>query len=138
MRTLLFSLLLTCGLALQLSAQVHDPPPTPQDGGDGYVPEEPIFEDASKIDKQPEPINMKEFYRGLGDHEVYRKKGIQGNVIVRVFLDKQGKYVKHTILRSPHPSLSDVVSKTIPVLRFTPAIHQGEPVSVWIDMVVRF
>ncbi len=61
-----------------------------------------------------------------------REKGIQGKVIVRVFVDLNGDYVRHLILKSDDDQLKSAVEKVLPELIFSPAIKDNLPVNYWV------
>lgn len=68
--------------------------------------------------------------------EIARRAGIEGTVVVQVLVDRTGKAVKTMILSSGNrvfeESAVDAVRKTV----FTPAIQNGVPVAVWIQVPI--
>lgn len=91
--------------------------------------EEPLtFIEYGTLEKEPAPINLNEVTSNIGYPELLDNAGIYGKVIFRIEVDEEGGYVKHEVIRSPHPELSQLIEKELPNLRFTPAILQGRPV----------
>lgn len=69
--------------------------------------------------------------------DVARSAGIEGTVLVRVLVDKEGK-VKDVIVIEPIPLLEEAAVKCARTAVFRPAISQGRPVEVWVVMPVTF
>lgn len=111
-------------------------------GGGGTEPElgieEPPVTDFIVLEKQPEPVNMAEFQKEIGYPQLAALAGIDGIVAVRILIDKTGKYQKHVVLRSPSPILTKAVETHIAMLYFTPGIQAKKPISVWVNVPVRF
>ena len=63
---------------------------------------------------------------------------IKGTVIARVLVNKKGEYVKHKIIHTAHPLLERMVDKHISSLDFVPAIHEGKPVHLWVNVPFHF
>jgi len=49
-----------------------------------------------------------------------------------------GVFVKHVVLKSPHKILTEAVEKELPNLEFTPGIHAGKPIKVWVTIPFDF
>jgi len=90
------------------------------------------------VEKEPQPVNIDDIKRRIGYPPLAKEAGIQGKVIVRVLVGKDGKYVKHVILKSPHKILADAVEKELPNLEFTPGIQAGKPIKVWVTIPFDF
>lgn len=86
------------------------------------------------VEQEPKPLNMVDVQRLIGYPHEARKLGIQGNVVVRVLLNKEGRYLSHKVLNGVSPLLSDEVEKYIPEIRFSPAIQAGKPISFWVNI----
>ena len=63
---------------------------------------------------------------------------IQGRVTLRVMVDKMGNYVKHIVLKDPHPILTRAVTEKIHLLKRTPGIQAGKPIKVWVTLPFNF
>lgn len=56
---------------------------------------------------------------------------IQGDVILKILIDKEGCYVNHLILKKIHPKLIEIIEKQVCKLQFTPAMQGKNPVRFW-------
>lgn len=90
------------------------------------------------VEKEPQPVNIDEIKKRIGYPPLAKEAGIQGKVIVRVLVGKNGKYEKHIVLRSPHKLLTEAVEKELPNLEFTPGIQAGKPIKVWVTIPFDF
>lgn len=112
------------------------------DGG-GDIPEvvvekEPDVNAFIVAEEEPKPVNMNEIKQAIGYPQVARDAGIEGNVVVRVLVDKDGSYRRHKVLNGVHPVLEKAVEKQLPNLRFTPAIQGGKPIQFWVNIPFAF
>ena len=71
--------------------------------------------------------------------EIAKKAGIEGTVVLQVFVDKKGR-VKHTkILKGiPNTGLDEAAIKAVKAVRFKPAKQDGVAVGVWISIPFNF
>ncbi|MEM9722058.1 MAG: M56 family metallopeptidase, partial [Bacteroidota bacterium] len=90
------------------------------------------------VEKEPQLLNIREVKKAIGYPQVARKAGIEGNVIARVLVNKEGKYVRHVMLNGVHPVLERSVGAQLPELMFSPAIQNGEPVMFWVNIPFAF
>lgn len=68
-----------------------------------------------------------------------KEKGIEGTVIVQVFVNKKGRVTETTILNGfPNSGLDEAAIKAIRKTRFRPAKQRGESVGVWISIPINF
>ena len=104
----------------------------------GYAQEEPLFNAIVQVDQEPKPLNMQDVQRKIGYPQIARDAGIEGNVVVRILVDEEGKYVRHLVLNGVHPVLEQSVSAQLPKLTFSPAIKEGEPVKFWVNLPFAF
>lgn len=63
---------------------------------------------------------------------------VEGKVIVRLMIDENGKYVKHLVLKTPHPMCTEAVEPVLHHLRFTPALMDGQAVKCWVTIPFKF
>jgi protein TonB len=70
--------------------------------------------------------------------EMAKRNNIEGTVIVRVLVDKNGRAVKNMIDRSDNKLLEDAAIKAVMSTRFSPAIQNKTPVAVWVQIPVVF
>jgi protein TonB len=68
-----------------------------------------------------------------------RKLGIQGTVVLRVFISVEGNPAEIRVEKSSgHPVLDQAALTAVKKWRFDPA-HEGEaPVAAWVDVPIRF
>lgn len=85
----------------------------------------------------PEPINLDSIKRLIQYPVALAEADIYGLVVVRVFLDKRGKYRKHTVMKSTHPLLSEEIEQYLPYLQFTPAIQGNRPINSMVHIPFR-
>lgn len=89
-------------------------------------------------DKEPQPLNLQEIKQAIGYPRIARDAGIEGNVVVRVLVDKDGKYLRHQVLNGVHPLLHQVVEQHLNKLKFTPALKNGAPMRFWVNIPFSF
>ena len=71
------------------------------------------------------------------DPQLAREAGVEGTVVVRALVGKDGK-VKKTILISGNPILADAAMACGRTAVFTPAMQQKKPVEVWVQLPIEF
>lgn len=91
-----------------------------------------------QVEKEPQPTNMDEIKKRIAYPPLAKEAGIQGKVIVRVLVDKEGRYKRHIVLRSPHKLLTEAVEKELPNLTFIPGLSNGQPIKVWVTIPFDF
>ncbi|WNJ16703.1 energy transducer TonB [Pontibacter sp. G13] len=102
------------------------------------VEQEPAMDAFVFAEEEPTPVNMDEIKQLVGYPQIARDAGIQGSVVVRVLVDKKGKYKRHKIINQVHPILAKAVEKHIDKLSFTPAIQGGKPIQFWVNIPFNF
>lgn len=70
----------------------------------------------------------------IGYPPIAKDAEITGKVIVRILVDEDGNYVRHIVLKDPHPILTKSVTDHLSILKFRPAISEGKPVKFWVTM----
>lgn len=90
------------------------------------------------LEKEPAPVNMDDIKKLIGYPPMAKEAEIEGKVVLRVQVDKNGNYVKHIVMRDPHPLLTSEVVKHIRNLKFTPGIQAGKPIKVWVTIPFDF
>ncbi|MEY3444818.1 MAG: hypothetical protein RLZZ519_3099 [Bacteroidota bacterium] len=98
----------------------------------------PGINDFVLLDKAPAPVNLDEIKGQIGYPKKAKEQKIEGKVVVKILLDRQGKYVKHSLYSDPHPDLSSAVTSQIPNLKCTPGMRNGKPVWCWITIPFDF
>jgi periplasmic protein TonB len=66
------------------------------------------------------------------------RAGLEGNVFVKVWVDKEGKVRKVVLLKSDAPIFEEAAMAAAKQWVFTPAVMQKGPVSVWVSIPFRF
>lgn len=102
------------------------------------IDNDPSPRDFQPVDAEPVPINLRDIQKLIGYPSIAQQSGVQGKVILRILVDKQGRYKKHIMHKSDHPLLSDVVEKHISKLKFTPAIQGNRPIKFWVNIPFNF
>lgn len=99
----------------------------------------PKITDVIPVMIPPQTINLDEVKSMIGYPRKAQEQKIEGTVHVRILVDKEGDYVKHQIMSTPHQMLSSIVNKHIGKIVFTPAIdNDRNPVMYWTDIPVHF
>lgn len=71
--------------------------------------------------------------------EIAQEAGIEGTVIVQVFVDEKGRVKDTVILKGiPNTGLDEAASEAIRTVRFRPAKQRERAVGVWISIPVNF
>ena len=71
--------------------------------------------------------------------EIAQEAGIEGTVVVQVFVDDNGRVKETVILKSiPNTGLDEAASDAIRKVRFRPAKQRERAVGVWISIPVNF
>lgn len=100
--------------------------------------------DMSKLDKQPEfPGGLNSLMKFLSENITYptkcAEKEIQGRVLVRFTVFKDGTVGNIEVLRSVHPLLDAEAKRLVSLLpKWTPGELNGQPVNVWFLLPINF
>ena len=97
----------------------------------------------SKIDKLIDLDTAPEFdFEELSKRIIYpdsmQKKGIEGMVRMRLYIDSNGIVKKSYPYRFPHPDLSLAAEEAILSIKFKPAMYQGKPIAIWFEIPIEF
>jgi bla regulator protein blaR1 len=90
---------------------------------------------------QPDIVNPTEIRQALQAEypTLLRDAGIGGVVVVYFFIDKEGVVAEAQVEQSSgHPALDQAAVRVARQFRFSPALNQGEPVPVWVQIPIRF
>lgn len=111
------------------------PPPPPED--DGSTGDKFIF---IPYDKAPDPIGgFAAIQRNVVYPEIAMEAGIEGNVTVQAFIDKEGKVGTCNILQGiPNTGLNEAAIDAIKKTKWKPAQQRDRNVGVWISIPVVF
>ncbi len=92
----------------------------------------------TEVDVEPKPLNMIDVQRNIGYPQAARDNDIQGLVIAKVLVSKEGEYISNTIINSPDPVLTKAVQAQIKELRFEPAKKDGKAVQFYVNIPFNF
>jgi protein TonB len=68
-----------------------------------------------------------------------RQQGIEGTVVLRVTVDARGRLGSASVAKSSgHSALDDTAATHVRSLRFSPALKDGEPITMTIRFTVKF
>ena len=71
--------------------------------------------------------------------DIARDSGVEGDVVLLVYIDAQGKVRNAVVQASPGlPALDEAAKKAAMKCTFKPAKQQGVPVGVWYSIVMQF
>jgi TonB family protein len=90
------------------------------------------------VSQEPQPLNMGEIVNLIGYPEEAKERNIEGEVVARILVDKEGNYVQHKLVRKAHPILVNAVEAQIPKLKFSPAKRENEPIMFWVNIPLIF
>jgi protein TonB len=102
---------------------------------EGEIPDPGVF-----VPFEVAPTPLPDFSPQPAFPEMAKLAGVQGKVVIQIYVDKKG-FVKKWKIASEKPAdlgFGDEVIKIIPKWQFTPAIQQGNPVGVWIAIPFNF
>jgi len=101
------------------------PPPPPEGPRVKFIP----------YDDPPVPLRpIKPKYP-----EIAQEAGIEGTVVVQVFVDARGRVKETVILKGiPNTGLDEAATQAIRLVRFKPARQRERAVGVWISIPVNF
>lgn len=82
---------------------------------------------------------MEAIYKNISYPADAKEDGIQGKVILKFAVSKEGKAILPAIVKGLSPSIDKVVLSVVDKLpKFEPAKMAGKPVSVWFAVPVTF
>ena len=101
------------------------PPPPPEGPRVKFIP----YDDPPQLLSDIRPVYP----------EIAQEAGIEGTVVVQVFIDKKGRVQDTVILKGiPNTGLDEAAISAIRKTRFRPAKQRERPVVVWISIPVNF
>ena len=90
------------------------------------------------VDKYPKCTNLVEVHQAIGYPKDAAKAGIEGKVMVKVKVDKNGKVSSHEILPGSPKELAESVEPHIASLTFTPGEKDGKTVATMVTLPFLF
>lgn len=83
-------------------------------------------------------IDLAELQRKVVYSEMARRAGVEGKVIVRVLVGKEGKPLKSIVEYSQNELLNESAVKAVMSSIFTPARQNGYAVALWVSIPINF
>lgn len=110
--------------------------------GDGVKVEtreaEPDPDEFVPVEKQP-GMDIVELQKSVQYPKLAREAGIEGRVMIRALIDKDGKVRKTLVEYSDNSLLNQAAIDAIKNYKnFTPAIQNNKPIMIWISIPIRF
>lgn len=105
--------------------------PVPSDSGPAFIPH----------DVPPRLVNPGEVqdYLRVFYPVALRAASVEGAVHLWLFVDEDGRAAKVQVRESSgSPRFDELARTAAPLMKFRPALNQGEPVGVWVSLWVRF
>ncbi len=89
------------------------------------------------VEKEPD-FDLADLQKRVVYPDLARKAGIEGRVIIRVFVDKTGKPLKTEVQMTDSDMLNKAAIDAIMKTTFTPGIQNKQPIGCWISIPVVF
>jgi protein TonB len=89
------------------------------------------------VEKEPY-IDLAELQKRIVYPEMARRAGVEGKVVVRVLVGKDGKPVKTIIEQTDNELLNEAARSAVMKSVFTPAIQNGNPIALWVSIPIQF
>jgi len=108
-------------------------------GGGAVIEEDLKIDDVEPPEFVPfekEPVPIKKIEPKYP--ELALRAGLEGNVYIKVWVDKEGKVRKAVVVKSDAPIFEEAAKEAAMQWVFTPALMQNGPVSVWVVIPFRF
>jgi len=99
--------------------------------------EEPGSEEFIPVEKEPN-VDLAELQKKVVYPEMARKVGVEGTVIIRVLVGKDGKVKQAKIQQSESSMLDQAAIDAVKKSVFTPAIQNGQPITCWVSIPIKF
>jgi len=99
--------------------------------------ESPDIDEFIPVEKEPQ-VDLDELKKKIIYPELARKAGIEGQVIVRVLVGKNGKPKDAKVQFSDSEMLDKAAVDAVMKCVFTPAIQNGQPITCWVSVPIKF
>ena len=83
-------------------------------------------------------FDFQDLYKRIKYPDIAKDVGIQGIVVLRVYIDENGEYKNHKVLQTPHPILTKTVEKEIAHLKIKPFTEDGRGRKIVVNLPFRF
>jgi protein TonB len=101
------------------------------------IEEEPAIDELIAVEKEPQ-VDIVALQKSIEYPEMARKAGIEGQVIVRVLVGKDGKPKKAVVQYTDSKMLDKAAVKAVMKQVFTPAIQNGRAITCWVSIPIKF
>jgi TonB family protein len=98
----------------------------------------PVFGQSKTSDVKPLHCSVEKYRRDLPYPDSLNGSGIQGVVIVEAIIGEDGCTRSVGVVRKLHPKLDQIARDTVDSWKFLPAMKDGKPVAVKIQIEVKF
>lgn len=116
-------------------------PAPPEAAGGGEAPAAERGPAFIPHDVPPRLVNADRVRAFLRDFypPVLRELGVEGRVLLWLYLDERGNVRQTRIRRSSgHPAFDELARTMAPLMRFRPALNHGRATEVWVSLPLRF
>jgi protein TonB len=103
----------------------------------GKIEDEPGIDDFIPVEKEP-VVDLVALQKSIVYPEMARKAGIEGQVIVRVLVGKDGKPKKSVVQYTDSKMLDKAAKAAVMKQIFTPAIQNGKAITCWVSIPIKF
>lgn len=103
----------------------------------GKIEKDPAIDEFVPVEKEP-VVDLVALQKSIIYPEMARKAGIEGQVIVRVLVGKDGKPKKAVVQQTDSKMLDKAAVKAVLKQIFTPAIQNGKPITCWVSIPIKF
>lgn len=120
----------------QSELRTQAPPPTMEKEGGEDLQIEDDMAPPDFVPYEKEPVVVRKVDPKYPD--IALRAGLEGNVYVKVWVDKEGKVRKAVVLKSDAEIFNSAATDAAQQWIFTPAVMQKGPVAVWVSIPFRF
>lgn len=99
--------------------------------------EVPDSEEFIAVEKEPQ-VDLAELQKKVVYPEMARKSGVEGQVIVRVLVGKDGRVKQTKVQYSESSMLDQAAIDAVKKAVFTPAIQNKQPITCWVSIPIKF
>ncbi|NLO19929.1 MAG: energy transducer TonB [Ignavibacteria bacterium] len=103
------------------------PPPEVIPRSDEFIP----------VEKEP-GVDLAELQKRVVYPDMARQLGIEGRVVIRVYVDKTGKPLRTEVLSTDSDMLNKAAIDAIMKTTFTPAIQNKQAIGCWVSIPISF
>ncbi len=101
------------------------------------IEDEPGIDDFIPVEKEP-VVDLATLQKSIIYPEMARRAGVEGQVIVRVLVGKDGKPKKSVVQYSDSKMLDKAAKAAVMKQVFTPAIQNGRAITCWVSIPISF